>query len=169
MCTSESELVRAEKGVEMASASEIARYIVGFFHEEQEPITNLRLQKLLYYVQGWSLAILDRPAFSERLEAGAHGPVQRGVYDEYAEDGWKPIDKGVAMPPLDSDLRELIELVLQAYGGESGYALEIRTHHEAPWLEARNRLDKHARSDAVISQESMKGFFKNLGEHPATS
>ena len=53
----------------MANAHEVARYIIRFFQEAGDPVTNLKLQKLLYYVQGWHLALKGQPAFPERLEA----------------------------------------------------------------------------------------------------
>ena len=148
----------------MASANEIARYIVGLFHEAQEPVTNLKLQNLLYYLQGWSIAISDRPAFAEPLLAGEHGPLVASVYEEYAHYRWNPIGEAVAMPCLEDDLVELIKEVLEAYGGESAYALQIRTHHERPWLEAREIAAAKAAPAAEISAAAMKLTFKCLAE-----
>src|SRR5258706_7794342 len=122
-------------------------------------LTNLKLQKLLYYVQGWHLAFEGVAAFPERLEAWVHGPVQPGVYGEYKVYRWNPITESVAAPELDEKLRDHIEAVLDAYGGDTPYGLEIRTHHEAPWLLARNGIPADQDSNAIISQESMKKFF----------
>lgn len=148
----------------MATASELARYIVKAFQEAGDPVTNLKLQKLLYYVQGWHLVIHDKPAFNERMEAWIHGPVQPGVYGEYKWYRWNPITDDVSVPALDKELVELTNEVLDAYGGDSGYELEIRTHHETPWLEARNGIPPDQESTAIISHESMKLFFSRLAD-----
>ena len=147
----------------MANASEVARYIVRFFLEAGDPVTNLKLQKLLYYVQGWHLAVHDSPAFPEKLEAWVHGPVQPGVYRAYSAYRWNPIaedESGVIA--LDPDLQELTNEVLDVYGGDSGYQLEQRTHREGPWLLARGGLARDEPSTAEITKESMRDFFKKL-------
>ena len=73
----------------MATAIDVARYIVTFFQEAGDPVSNLKLQKLLYYVQGWSLALDNKPAFQDRLEAWVHGPVQSSVYGTFKSYRWK--------------------------------------------------------------------------------
>ena len=61
----------------MAAAMDVVRYLVELAgpNEEGEPMTHMRLQKLLYYVQGWHMAWYGRPLFAERIEAWQHGPV----------------------------------------------------------------------------------------------
>lgn len=61
----------------MASAYEVAQHLIRLAEFEEEPdyLTHLRLQKLLYYVQAWSMAMRSRPMFPERIEAWGHGPV----------------------------------------------------------------------------------------------
>lgn len=146
----------------MASAHEVGRYIVRFFQEAEDPVTNLKLQKLLYYVQGWSLALDGKPAFSDRIEAWVHGPVQPGVYGTYKQYRWNPIVGDVAPVEIDADLKQTIESVIETYGGETGYQLELRTHQEAPWLAARGELAPDQESNSIISTESMQQFFTSL-------
>ena len=148
----------------MATSSEVARYIVRFFQEAGDPVTNLKLQKLLYYVQGWSLAINDAPAFNERLEAWVHGPVQPGVYGEYRGYRWNPIDQAVEWPNLGDELTALTKEVIDAYGNETAWELERRTHTEEPWTLARNGIPNDQDSNAEISRDSMKNFFKRLAD-----
>ena len=57
------------------SARQVAQFMISFSHEHGDPISNLKLQKLLYYAQAWFLALQDKPLFDERIEAWAHGPV----------------------------------------------------------------------------------------------
>ena len=152
----------------MSTAGKIAKYIIAIFQGAGDPIDNLKLQKLLYYVQGWHLVAFDKPAFNERIEAWAHGPVQPATYGDYKHYRWSPISVEVAVPELDADLADLIKEVLDAYGGETGYELELRTHREPPWLEARGDTPEGQESNAIITQASMKKYFKSLVDESGT-
>lgn len=144
----------------MTSSLDIAKYIVKFFQECEDPVTNLKLQKLLYYVQGWSLALHNKPAFTEPLEAWVHGPVQPSVYHFYKDYRWNPINNEVIVPEIGQNLKNHIDEVLAVYGGDSAYSLERRTHLEEPWIFARNGLPTDVESNAVITHQSMKDFFQ---------
>jgi uncharacterized phage-associated protein len=146
----------------MATASEVSRYIIRYFQEAGDPVTNLKLQKLLYYVQGWSLAIRDQPAFNEPMQAWVHGPVQPAIYGTYKQYRWNPIVEVISDPVIDGDLKDVINQVLQAYGTDSGYELEIRTHQEIPWIQARGDIPSDEESTNTIEQDVMKTFFIGL-------
>lgn len=146
----------------MKTASEIARYIVTFFQEREDPVANLKLQKLLYYVQGWHLAIYDAPAFGEDVEAWVHGPVVPIVYQIYRDYRWNPIVREVAPVDLGKDLKSVIDEVLEVYGPDTGWDLERRTHRETPWLTARGELPPDQASNIVISKEVISRYFKKL-------
>ena len=148
----------------MSTASEIARYIIHRFQEAGDPVDNLKLQKLLYYVQGWHLAVLGKPAFGDRIEAWAHGPVQPATYGSWKHYRWSPISEVVTAPDLEKELVDLIKEVLDAYGGDTGYDLELRTHREPPWLDARGNIPEDQESNAIISHASMKRYFKTLAD-----
>ena len=150
----------------MATAREVARYIVRFFQEAGDPVSNLKLQKLLYYVQGWHLALRDAPAFDDRLEAWVHGPVQPGVYGTYKQYRWNPITEDVDAPLLDDQTLEVVDAVLGANGTDSCYELELRTHGERPWIEARGDLPADAESNRVLTLASIKNFFCELRDAP---
>jgi uncharacterized phage-associated protein len=145
----------------MISVSEIAKYIIKFFQEREDPITNLKLQKLLYYVQGWHLALHNQPAFPEPLQAWVHGPAQPQVYAQYKKFRWNPISEEISVSLIkDPHLIKHIEEVLSVYGTETAYALEHRTHLEAPWQNARQGLPPDAESNAEITPDSMKAYFQ---------
>lgn len=146
----------------MVSCSDIAKYVINFFYEREDLITNLKLQKLLYYIQGWHLGLYNNAAFAEPLEAWVHGPVQPDVYREYKNYRWNPINKEVVKPVLSNDLKNHIDEVLAEYGIESAYLLERMTHSETPWQLARNGLPPDIESHNVITQSSMKVFFQKL-------
>jgi uncharacterized phage-associated protein len=146
----------------MKSAQEIACYIVRFFQDAGDPISNLKLQKLLYYVQGWHLAFKGECAFPDRLEAWVHGPVQPGIYGSFKHNRWCPIVEEVSKTELPAEMASVVNAVLEAYGGDSGYELELRTHQEPPWLKARGDLPQDAESNRVIDIELMRSFFCEL-------
>lgn len=148
----------------VVSASEVAKYIVHFFQECEDPVTNLKLQKLLYYVQGWHLGLFNTPAFADDFQAWVHGPVVPEVFHQYKENRWNPITIEVAKPDLPADLVQHIDEVLEVYGGDTGWALELRTHREKPWLAARTGIAADQPSQAIITKESMQSFFSELAQ-----
>jgi uncharacterized phage-associated protein len=148
-----------------STASAVAKYIIKEFQDSGEPITNLKVQKLLYYVQGWHLGLYGVPAFEEDLEAWVHGPVEYGVFQEYQEfSGGSPITKIPTKPKFKTNLEKHIHEVLQEYSGENALALEVRTHKEWPWMEARKDLKPNEWSRNKISKQTMQDFFKEYYE-----
>lgn len=147
------------------TASDIAKYIISRFQDSEEPITNMKIQKLLYYVQGWHLGLYNIPAFTQELQAWVHGPVQHDVYREYQEYSWNPISDTVIAPVLDEKIIKHIEEVLECYGGESAYTLEHMTHKEWPWIEARDDLLPNQRSNNIISLSTMKEYFSECAKN----
>jgi uncharacterized phage-associated protein len=143
------------------TAGRVADYIIGFSHQHGDPITNLKLQKLLYYSQAWFLAFYDKPLFDERIEAWVHGPAVPPVYGNFKEFGWQPIgfhpeESGIS-PLVDPFLDE----VMKVYSGFSAYDLERLTHSEDPWILARGDTPPDEPSNAVISHDSMKNYYKS--------
>jgi len=149
----------------MESANAVAKYIIKFFQEAGDPVTNLKLQKLLYYVQGWHLALRGSPAFNDRLEAWVHGPVQPGVYGSYKSNRWNPIVEETTAPTFAPEFKQLVDEVIAVYGTESGYELERRTHTEAPWIDARGGIPADQDCSNIIGNDSIKLFFKSLVKH----
>lgn len=122
-----------------------ARDIANFFLElgrrsfgEAGSITNLKLQKLLYYAQGYHLAMTGRPLFSERIEAWDHGPVVREVYHECKRFGGNPIPAVQGFDPvvLGEHVCRFVEDVHADRGGFTAWNLREMTHAERPWQEA---------------------------------
>jgi len=144
----------------MTPASDIAKYILNFFQERGDLITNLKLQKLLYYVQGWHLGLYGKPVFPESLQAWVHGPVQPDVYAQYKKFRWNPIVDEIDAPKIAKKLQQHIDEVLAVYGTEPAYVLERMTHQEDPWQHARHGLQPDMESTAEITPGSMCEFFK---------
>lgn len=162
-------LYSSQKEKAVSTAREISDYIIQFFQDREDPITNLRLQKLLYYVQGWHLAIYNgKPAFEEPLQAWVHGPVQPAIYAKYKKYRWAPISEEIGSLHINAKLRKHIEEVLAVYGIEPTYSLERMTHSEPPWKAARGKLPADASSTTEITKASMERFFKELGSGQAS-
>ena len=131
---------------------------------ESDPLTNLRLQKLLYYVQGWALAALGRPIFRERIEAWTNGPVVVDVYHHFKEHGSDLISPDRVAEPAgvgDED-RAFIRAVWEAYKAHSATALVTMTHEEGPWRDARQGLKPDTLCDREISHDALLGWFGPL-------
>jgi uncharacterized phage-associated protein len=151
------------------TARKVAEYMIAFSREVGDPLTNLKLQKLLYYAQGWYLALYDVPLFGERIEAWPHGPVVPPIYGVYKAWGWQPIGEEISVTPDEYTPQILghMDEVMQVFGTLTAYQLERMTHREKPWLEARGDLPIDAPSNAVISPDTMKEYFKSVAAEKA--
>jgi uncharacterized phage-associated protein len=139
---------------------ELAKYVIQKMAEKGESINHLKLQKLLYYIQSWHIVYTDQPLFEDDFEAWLHGPVLRKVWDYYKTYSVM-LDDLPSNENYDVDLteeqQEIIDDVLDEYGGKSGYYLECLTHVEAPWQEARRKGE-----NTIISKEDMKQYYSAL-------
>ncbi len=142
----------------MENLYDVGRYLLSKTDDETgDFISNLKLQKLVYYAQGLNLALYDEPLFEEALEAWTYGPVVPDLYHHYKEFG-----SGCISPPADFDVsvvsdqaREVLDEVYQVYGQFSGWKLRDMTHEESPWREAYAKKS----FTKIISQASMKKHF----------
>ena len=146
----------------MFEPAKIADYLIMESRDRGELLTNLKLQKLLYYAQAWFLANRDEPLFAENFQAWIHGPVLPSQYHRFKEYTWRPITEDIDAPELPEHVIEHLDEVLDVFGSESAIALEVMTHSEKPWQEARRGLAPDAPSCAIISQATMKAFYRSL-------
>lgn len=141
----------------MASASTVAKFLLTLVCEnEGDLMSNLKLQKLLYYTQGFHLAVFGEPLFGEPVVAWPYGPVVQEVYEEYRvyRGGAIPCPEGVwdeIEGALTEEQRGLINEVYQEYGQYEASALLRMTHAEPPW--------KRTRLGSVILPEDMRAYF----------
>ena len=161
--------VRRARAAAPLRAAEAAEYLLRAAHEHGSFISNLKLQKMLYYAQGWHLALRGGPLFPERFEAWVHGPVVRSVYQQYKGFGWRSIDTDVSNPAVDEATAAVLDGVVQRYLPLDAYALELMTHREPPWLAARGDLPIDAWSDEEIDLEMMRDFFTDLAAEEAAA
>lgn len=145
----------------VTNALDVAKFLVAQFQGAEDPITNLKLQKLLYYSQGWYLALNGNPLFEERIEAWPHGPVVRPVYGCFKKYQWNPITEMVEEPKLTEEVQAHLKEIMNVYGVHGAYYLEQLTHQEKPWQDARGPLEPTEPSTNVITHEAMRSFFQS--------
>lgn len=143
----------------MAHVSNVARYFLSLAEEEAgDDVSNLKLQKLLYYAQGFHLALFDKPLFTNEIRAWTHGPVVADVYHDYKRYGSGVIPRTECeLEALTTEEKELLDEVYQVYGQYSAWKLRNMTHEEAPWVNAYAQG-----ADTVISPAAMRDFFQTL-------
>jgi len=145
--------------------NDVADYIIWRSHEAGDVVTHLKLQKLLYYVQAWHLAIKGEALFDGEFEAWVHGPVNPAIYRRFRYLKWSPIDEDIAEPNLPQGAKDHIDEVLGVYSDLSAYQLELLAHREAPWIEARIGLVPDENSSNIIRAATMQGFYgSQLGD-----
>lgn len=88
----------------MLTCYNVADFFIHLANETGSYISNLKLQKLVYYAQAWHLAIYATPLFEEDFEAWVHSPVIPALYREYKSFGWQPILKDVQKPELTENI-----------------------------------------------------------------
>lgn len=145
----------------MPTYEDIAKFFLAFGNETGEPVTNLKLQKLVYYAQAWYLANYGKPLFDADFQAWVHGPVIPDLYQTYKSFGFAPILSDIKLDDvkLDAELKEFLNEVAQVYMPYGGYQLEMMTHKEDPWVEARAGCEPDQRCENVISKDAMKKFY----------
>ncbi len=142
----------------MANVFDVAQYIL----HKQCSMTTMKLQKLVYYCQAWSLVWDEKPLFDEKIEAWASGPVVHELYDEHK--GMFQIsglEKGNT-DNLKLEEKETIDAVLQAYGAKPAQWLSDLTHMEKPWNEAREGIPIGQNCENEITLASMSEYYSGL-------
>ena len=141
----------------MATASRIAKYIVKEALKRKMPVTNLKLQKLLYFVQGVHLFMHEKVAFPDEIIAWQYGPVVKDVYYEYSIYGANdiiPIDKNEKII-LSMRLKKLVSFVLDDLLRYSDIALVKETKREgSPWSQV-------SLNEVIDEKDIYEYFLKN--------
>lgn len=136
------------------SAQKIAEWFINEVHPEP-----LKLQKLLYFAQGYSYAFNDEKLFEDDMEAWVHGPVVPSVYHTYKAFVFSPIDIDYKLDDFSEKILDVLNYVKNNFSKYDSKYLEEITHNQEPWLSARNGLDPDERSVKTISKESIANYF----------
>lgn len=132
---------------------------------KQKPMTHKKLQKMSYYAQAWSYALLDRPLIDDdSFEAWASGPVSPRLYQRYQRSYWKPleIDPDTDTEITDPDDLWILQSVLLTYGNHSGQALAELARSEEPWIKAFATSEKQVDSHKQIDPEIMRKYYRSI-------
>lgn len=127
------------------------------------PLSAMKLQKLVYYCQAWSLVWDERPLFSERIEAWANGPVMPALFQRHKGQYLvHPGSLGGSPDALDDVAQETVAAVLDAYGPMNAQELSDLAHAEDPWRQARAGLDLGVPSEREITWHSLQEYYSSL-------
>jgi uncharacterized phage-associated protein len=137
---------------------DVAAYIL----EKMDTLTTMKLQKLIYYSQAWSLVWDEKPLFEENIEAWANGPVVRELFD-YHRGMYEISEMPIGNPRLlDQNQQETVDAVLEYYGHRSVQWLIDLSHMEDPWIHARKGLPPLERGNRVIPLDAMAHYYSSL-------
>lgn len=144
----------------MATVFDVAKYIL----QKQGAMTAMKLEKLVYYCQAWSLVWDSKPLFPEKIEAWANGPVVPDLYQVHR--GMFSVDVSVfkmgKTENLSKEEKETIDAVLETYGDKSPQWLSELTHNEDPWKNARNGLPVGVGGNREITASAMVEYYESL-------
>lgn len=143
----------------MANVFDVAKYIL----EQRGTMSTMKLQKLCYYCQAWSLVWDDVPLFNEEFHAWANGPVCKELFFKtQGQFSVSPKDEPGNSENLDANQKDTINTVLNHYAVHDAQWLSQLTHMEAPWNKARVGIPAGAGSDNIITKESMAEYYGGL-------
>jgi uncharacterized phage-associated protein len=163
-------MTRPKAAVALPRALDVARYLVLLAASEGEGgsgepdvLTRLRLHKLLYYAQGWSLAVRARPLFADDIRAGRRGPEVLAVEQAFRRHGSRGIPRSCGTPDgLSGDDRVFVQRVWNTYKRYSAVALAELALAEAPWLAARAGVSPEAADAQPIQHAALRAGFRQL-------
>lgn len=143
----------------MANVFDTARYIL----ERSGAMSTMKLQKLCYYSQAWSLVWDDSSLFDEDFQAWANGPVCPELFHKtQGKFSVDASDETGGEGNLTDEQKDTIDHVLEHYGKHNAQWLSQLTHMEDPWLIARKDVPSGAGCSNVISKESMAVYYGGL-------
>lgn len=131
-------------------------------------MTNKKMQKMLYYAYSWYIVgyndseNVNKVLFIEQPEAWIHGPVFPTIYDKYKIFGWNIIPKFTEEIDIDEELKTFLDEIISVFGKYDGDQLELMTHNEFPWKNARNNLDNTLPSNNKIQLKDIYNYYSAL-------
>ena len=149
--------LREFRAVAKLTAQQVADYFLFQCSPEcGDTISNLKIQKLVYYAQGFYLALYDEPLFAEPIKAWQHGPVVSSLYRKYSSCGGQAIEppKKISLSIYSKKIRALLDEIWKVYGQFSAWKLRNMAHNEPPF--------QNTSPNGTITRASMKEYFATL-------
>lgn len=144
----------------MSNCFDVAKYIL----TKNGQLTAMKLQKLVYYSQAWSLVWDEAPLFEESIEAWMNGPVIPSLYNLHSGK-YYVTSNDIAIgneSNLTNNQKDTIDHVLEYYGDKSSKWLSDLTHMEEPWINARNGLSPAERGNREITKSAMAEYYTSI-------
>ena len=136
----------------------VAQYIFDEYKRvTEEIIDEMKLQKLLYFSQRETFAILNQPLFNEVFEGWKYGPVSREVRTVFTEDGIN-----AQTEDIKSESKYIINNIIQEYGALASWKLSALTHKETSWFNSRKGLKKEENGNVEIKMEDIREDAKKV-------
>ena len=121
-------------------------------------LTQLKLQKLLYYAYVWWLIMQGKRLFHDEIEAWEFGPVVRKQYTrlkKYNEKAIKLQEINTNIEEIPKEIQQHLEMIWHKYGKYEAHHLVEKTNSERPWQDAFNSNDKKK----IISDDAIKEYY----------
>ena len=148
----------------IASVDDIAEWLIYTAYHDGNPLTQLKLHKVMFFAQGFHLALKDMPLFQRDFQAWKFGPVLKTIYDKYKHNGMDElIPLSDAPPPniSDSDTEAILLKVYELFGRMGSTKLVNLTHDpNGPWK--RHYHSDYIINDEIIPKDEIKEYFKKL-------
>ncbi len=141
---------------------DVASYII----DKLGTVTTMKLQKLTYYCQAWSLVWDDKPLFDEEFEAWANGPVCKVLFDKH-KGQFSISDASIfaaykSGDEFSADEKDTMDSVIDFYSDKTPHWLSDLTHSELPWIEARKGCRDGEYCSNIINKETMRQYYSGL-------
>ena len=132
----------------------IAEYVIHRCAQNGRPLSNLKLQKILYFIQAEFLVAMNKPCFEDDIEAWSSGPVVPAVYSEYRIYGGTNIpDQGNAFEIIPQRDKDRLDAIMDNVAQYSSLQLTKIVHNQSPWK------NSHRREDKIIKRSELRAYF----------
>lgn len=152
--------------LEKIDAKRVAEYVVAYMNEKGLPITHLKLQKILYYLQGEHLRKFDSVLFDDAIMAWEYGPVVPNVYFAFCSNGALPLrakaDGMNACDDLNAESKKLVDDTIDKYSAYTARQLVQRTHEETPWKQHEQAVQNGQNPEITV--DSIREYFRDCEE-----
>lgn len=151
------------------TANDVANFFIDLANSTPEDdITNLKVNKLLYFAQGWSLSKFGKPLFSEDIQAWKYGPVVKSIFTTFHTCGNQPIQESTSNEYVNKFSTELTEFLIDIYNEYGKYTagtLTALTHEpDTPWS---CHYDENVKN-IIIPKDDIKKYFDSQEPLPSS-
>ena len=156
----------AVKQIELVNDKSKIYSIVQYMLLKCDDLTNMSIQKILYFINGFSKYFLGHRLFNDNCEAWIYGPVYRDIYDALCVFYREFIDKKDLIKPdvieLTAEEKRYLDDILPFFENYSGHALKNMTHITEPWEKTRKGLGDKEISNRIIDYIDIDNYFENV-------